>query len=85
MVWRKKIDAERNEAGQSADGGIAFREMSKEDARLLVIAYMGLGGLLWAVWCSYKISLGENFGDYTLKMYRYFKDSYQILRNSGKI
>ena len=54
-------------------------------ARLLVIAYMGLGGLLWAVWCSYKISLGENFGDYTLKMYRYFKDSYQILRNSGKI
>ncbi len=81
----KKINAERNETGQSADGGIAFRDISKEDARLLVIAYMGLGGLLWAVWCSYKISLGENFGDYTLKMYRYFKDSYQILRNSGKI
>lgn len=46
---------------------------------------MGLGGLLWALWCDYKISLGESFGDYTLRMYRYFKDSYQILRNFGKI
>ncbi len=51
----------------------------------IVTAYMGLGGLLWALWCDYKISLGESFGDYTLRMYRYFKDSYQILRNFGKI
>ena len=46
---------------------------------------MGLGGLLWALWCVYKMALGESFGDYTLRMYRYFKDSYKFLRNSGKI
>lgn len=55
-----------------------------EELYPLVAAYMGLGGLLWALWCCYKISLGEKFGDYSLKMYRYFKDSLRILQNLGK-
>ena len=67
------------------DGGIALRGLGDEDAYALVVAYMGLGGLLWALWCVYKMALGESFGDYTLRMYRYFKDSYKFLRNSGKI
>lgn len=40
----------------------------------LVWAYMALGGLLWALWGIYKENLGVQFTDYTLKMYRYFKD-----------
>ena len=68
-----------------ADGGIALRGLDAEEAYALVVAYMGLGGLLWALWCVYKMALGESFGDYTLRMYRYFKDSYKFLRNSGKI
>ncbi len=66
-------------------GGVAVRGLSDEDVYAIVVAYMGLGGLLWALWGIYKMALGENFGDYTLKMYRYFKDSYKILRKSEKI
>ncbi len=74
-------DVEGNAVGAGvADGGEGIDLLY-----LIVVAYMGLGGLLWALWSDYKISLGENFGDYTLRMYRYFKDSYQILRNFGKI
>ena len=42
--------------------------------RNLVYAYMALGGLLWALWGVYKENLGVPFTDYTLRMYRYFKD-----------
>ena len=65
-------------------GGIALKGLAPDDAYALVIAYMGLGGLLWALWGIYKMALGESFGDYTLKMYRYFKDSYKILRKLEK-
>ncbi len=73
------------EGGNVVGHGIADGGEGIELLDLIVTAYMGLGGLLWALWCDYKISLGESFGDYTLRMYRYFKDSYQILRNFGKI
>ena len=59
--------------------------LSEDDTFAVVTAYMGVGGLLWSLWCAYKIIFGENFGDYTLKMYRYFKNSYQILRKMNKI
>ena len=68
-----------------ADGGIALRNISSEDAFSIVTAYMGMGGLLWSLWGVYKMALGESFGDYTLKMYRYFKDSYKILQKLEKI
>ena len=74
-----------DEGGNAVGPGIADGGEGIDLLCLIVTAYMGLGGLLWALWCDYKISLGESFGDYTLRMYRYFKDSYQILRNFGKI
>ncbi|ETP70881.1 putative choline kinase involved in LPS biosynthesis, partial [Lachnospiraceae bacterium JC7] len=67
------------------DGGIALEALSEDDAFAVVTAYMGMGGLLWSLWGVYKMALGESFGDYTLKMYRYFKDSYKILRKLEKI
>ncbi len=73
------------EAYRGEDGGIAMAGLSGDDTFALVTAYMGVGGLLWSLWCAYKIIFGENFGDYTLKMYRYFKNSYQILRKMNKI
>ena len=51
-----------------------FGRAPKESERQLVYAYMALGGLLWALWGLYKESLGVQFSDYTIKMYRYFKD-----------
>jgi len=40
-------------------------------------SHIALAGFLWALWAEYKISLGEEFGDYTLKMYRYAKTYYK--------
>ena len=51
----------------------------KEDLEKLLIAYMGLSGLLWSLWCAYKMRKGQEFGEYSLKMLRYFKDAKKIL------
>lgn len=72
-------------SGSAADGGIAMRGCSEKEVYALVTAYMGLGGLLWSLWGIYKMALGQSFGDYTLRMYRYFKDSYKILQKLKKI
>ncbi|MDR0875287.1 MAG: NTP transferase domain-containing protein [Clostridiales Family XIII bacterium] len=53
----------------------------QETARLYM--YMALAGFLWALWCEYKQSFGEEFGEYPLVMYRYMKDYYKILHDEG--
>jgi thiamine kinase-like enzyme len=53
----------------------------QETARLYL--YMALAGFLWALWCEYKQSFGDEFGDYPLVMYRYMKDYYNILHEEG--
>ena len=45
--------------------------------RFVYYSYIALGGFLWCLWAVYKSSLGEEFGDYTLIMYRYAKDYYK--------
>jgi len=55
------------------------RPATKEE-RLVVYSYMALGGFLWALWAVYKSSLGEEFGDYTLIMYRYAKMYYEKIK-----
>ena len=40
-------------------------------------AYMALSGYLWALWTVYKANVGEEFGEYSLKMYRYAKDFFK--------
>lgn len=50
-----------------------------EEERLVIYSYMALGGFLWALWAIYKASLGEEFGEYTLIMYRYAKRYYRKL------
>ena len=58
-----------------------FGRKPKPQERQLVYAYMALGGLLWSLWGLYKETLGVQFSDYTIKMYRYFKDySDKVLR-----
>jgi len=57
----------RSYLGREPDSQEVFRYYS----------YMALAGFLWAIWAEYKISLGEEFGDYTLKMYRYAKIYYK--------
>ncbi len=52
------------------------REPSREEL-LIFYAYMGLGGFLWALWAVYKANLGQEFGEYTIIMYRYAKNCYR--------
>lgn len=62
------------------------REAQTEE-RKVFWAYIALGGFLWALWAIYKSSVGEEFGDYTIRMYRYAKTYYKKIRemeNSGK-
>ena len=52
------------------------REPTAEE-RFVYYAYIALGGFLWCLWAVYKSSLGEEFGDYTIVMYRYAKRFYK--------
>lgn len=51
---------------------------------LRIYSYTALGGFLWALWAEYKSSLGEEFGDYNIKMYRYAKDYYKKVKQIGQ-
>ena len=51
-----------------------------EDVRTKVYAYMAICGLLWSNWCEYKSHLGIEFGEYSLKQYRYAKDYYKLAK-----
>ncbi|MDD3252729.1 MAG: phosphotransferase [Lachnospiraceae bacterium] len=55
------------------------REATGEE-QFVIYAYIALGGFLWSLWAVYKASLGEEFGEYTLIMYRYAKKYYHKLR-----
>jgi len=54
-----------------------FRREPEDEEKLRIYIYVALAGFLWALWTCYKQALGENFGEYGLKMYRYAKDYYK--------
>lgn len=45
--------------------------------QFILYAYMALGGFLWALWAVYKSNIGQEFGEYTIVMYRYAKKCYR--------
>lgn len=52
------------------------------EEQLVIYAYIALGGFLWSQWAVYKSAIGDEFGEYTLIMYRYAKNYYRkFLRN----
>jgi len=55
---------------------IYFDGCTDEISRLKVYTYCAVGGFLWSVWSEYKGSMGVDFGDYTMKQYRYAKRFY---------
>jgi CTP:phosphocholine cytidylyltransferase-like protein/thiamine kinase-like enzyme len=52
------------------------REPSEEE-RFTIYAFMALGGFLWSLWAVYKTFLGDEFGEYTIIMYRYAKNYFK--------
>jgi len=56
-----------------------FAEEGCPDAvRLKIYAYIAMCGLLWSNWCEYKSHMGVEFGEYSLRQYRFAKDYYRI-------
>ena len=45
--------------------------------RAKIYSYIAISGLLWSNWCEYKRELGVDFGEYSLRQYRYAKDYYR--------
>lgn len=52
------------------------REATREEW-FVYYAHVALGGFLWCLWAVYKETVGEEFGEYTISMYRYAKNYYK--------
>ncbi len=48
--------------------------------RAKIYCYIAACGLLWSNWCEYKRKLGVEFGEYSLRQYRYAKDYYRYAK-----
>lgn len=57
-----------------------FTEGCRRATRIKIYCYIAACGLLWSNWCEYKRNLGVEFGEYSLRQYRYAKDYYKIVR-----
>ena len=55
-----------------------FTEGCPEDVRQKIYAYIAMCGMLWSNWCEYKSHMGVEFGEYSLRQYRFAKDYYRI-------
>jgi len=47
------------------------------ETRQKIYAYIAMCGLLWSNWCEYKSDFGIEFGEYSLRQYRFAKDYYK--------
>ena len=56
---------------------IYFKNKCDMIIRAKIYAYIAACGLLWSNWCEYKRKLGVEFGEYSLRQYRYAKDYYK--------
>ena len=50
--------------------------------RVKIYCYIAACGLLWSNWCEYKRILGVEFGEYSLRQYRFAKEYYKIAREA---
>lgn len=59
---------------------IYFENECSLDIRSKIYAYIAACGLLWSNWCEYKRILGVEFGEYSLRQYRFAKDYYHYAK-----
>lgn len=60
---------------------IYFENQYSKEIKIKIYCYVAICGLLWSNWCEYKRNLGIDFGEYSLRQYRYAKDFYRIVCN----
>ena len=54
-----------------------FENKCDDSTRIKIYCYIAACGLLWSNWCEYKNQLGVEFGEYSLRQYRFAKDYYR--------
>lgn len=59
---------------------VYFTEGCSRENRIKIYCYIAACGLLWSNWCEYKRNLGVEFGEYSLRQYRFAKDYYKIAK-----
>ena len=57
-----------------------FEGSCTHKTRTKIYGYIAVCGLLWSNWCEYKYRLGVEFGDYSLRQYRYAKEFSRYVR-----
>lgn len=64
-----------------------FEEKCNDETRAKIYCYIAMCGLLWSNWCEYKQMLGVEFGEYSLRQYRYAKEYFRYAKElvGGKI
>lgn len=73
---------DRKQADELID--IYFEGQCNKETRIKIYCYIAACGLLWSNWCEYKLQLGVEFGEYSLRQYRYAKDYYRIVKDELK-
>ena len=63
---------------------IYFEGQCDKKTRTKIYCYIAMCGLLWSNWCEYKRKLGVEFGEYSLRQYRFAKDYYRYARELMK-
>lgn len=61
-----------------------FPEGCDNETRIKIYCYIAACGLLWSNWCEYKRNLGVDFGEYSLRQYRYAKEYFRIVQTELK-
>ncbi len=57
-----------------------FEGACPEKVRTKIYCYIAVCGLLWSNWCEYKRMMGVEFGEYSLRQYRYAKEFYRLAK-----
>lgn len=70
---------DRTQVDQLID--IYFEGKCPDEMRVKIYCYIACCGLLWSNWCEYKRNLGVEFGEYSLRQYRYAKEYYRIVQS----
>lgn len=57
-----------------------YTEGCPEQVRIKIYCYVAVCGLLWSNWCEFKRQQGVEFGEYSLRQYRYAKEYYRYVK-----
>lgn len=62
---------------------IYFEGKCSKKNRLKIYCYIAACGLLWSNWCEYKSRCGVEFGEYSLRQYRYAKEYHKYFAETA--